>query len=954
MLFLVIYPQTIIRVRIDLIRAVSNGVSVQFFIFSNKLLKRPKLISLWLILSCSTQATELQWAPNVIHNELSNQFSYLIYPSPNQSDPFNLRLVVNAGSVDDEMRGMAHIVEHMVFRANRAHPTDVHHLLNNIGWKAGLQVNALTRQTETQYMVRTRPNDALNVAESVALLSDLAFGAKLLDADWQIERGVILEEMRRGKGVAERVNTAKKVLVRNGSRYVDRPTIGWQQDIKAVTIEQIRDFYQRFYVPGNMTLIASGHFERQQLVAAIEHHFGAQQQPVPNRDYVKLPLTPGLVIGQVQDSQGSTSAVTLGFRNELLPKSNIEGEYQRLQNYFLRKLIRPQVQASRKLYQDNISSVHFKFSEPTKERLIAAISVKTPDHQQGLAVVLREVARLKRNGLNRAEFEALKLKAKAAVARNRITIPNRDFKTWEDKLTAAVMQEGVVQDYAVKSARTLDWIDKMSLASLNLRLVELLSASDQFLFYQLPGGVIRTLPTATEVEQLRHQVSLEQLIALTPIKRKSFKPVKLAPVKLDWPAYRLPNARVLSKHSHQVDGITQWNLANGDKVVWLNRATPSNDLYLKALSQAGYYNDGLSPWLAQTAKQVWHQADLPFAENSQLMLWQQQNDVDWQWAQTTTTLDLAAKTSSDNLLPLMKSYFAQQSQWQLQPNALTELKTALVSSVKQPSVAASVQQRLMGTVSGLTPSQADLDNLTLDKLVTAIRQLQAQPITLFIVGELKPQQIEQQVLPYLGAITRKASLNSYQSNLPSGRHIASQPMHHEYKSTVTIKAESAMIWQPEDSFLISSLNPMLQKALKNKLRHQLGGIYSLAFEVRLDKDNTLRSTTSFTTAPARVDEMINAYEQVLSEFITQLPHENFARTQQDIKFAEQLRLQDPNTWLRRLALSYQRYDGPDYLRSMLSLEQQVNQQRMSKLVTQIIPFSKQAIFVGLPQKSQGK
>ena len=159
---------------------------------------RTKIFSYSLIASAlffsshSIQAENLQWSPKLAHAELANGFNYVVYPSTNAKEPFNLRLIVNAGSVDDEQRGMAHIVEHMVFRANRGHDVDMHRFFDQIGWKTGTQVNAMTRQTETQYMVRTRPNDALDIKQSVKLMSDLAFGAKMLARDWQIEKGVIL------------------------------------------------------------------------------------------------------------------------------------------------------------------------------------------------------------------------------------------------------------------------------------------------------------------------------------------------------------------------------------------------------------------------------------------------------------------------------------------------------------------------------------------------------------------------------------------------------------------------------------------------------------------------------------------------------------------------------------------------------------------------------------------
>lgn len=916
-----------------------------------------------LFTSMGVHAKELQWSSNLKHGYLDNGFRYVFYNSQDAKDPFNLRLIVNAGSVDDEQRGMAHIVEHMVFRSNRAHDLDVHRLFDQIGWKTGMQINALTRQTETQYMVRTRPNDALDVAQSVQLLSDLAFGAKLIEREWLVERGVILEEMRRGAEVAERINIAKKQVVRNGSRYVDRPTIGTKQDIMSLGIQDIRAFYDKYYVPGNMTLVASGYFDDGQLLAAIKKSFGAQAiAPVPNRDYVKLPLKEGVVIGKVQDPKGTTSAVVYGFRSEMKPSITEAGAYQRLQDYFIRKLIKPMVRASKSEYEESISSVGISFSEPTNERLVAAISVKTTDHALGLQVALTEIERLKQKGIQESALLALKEEAKASVQRSRQIVPQRDFAKWEDILTSAIMQEGVEEDYQIQSARTLTWIDAMTIEEINQRLNQILSAPDQFMFYQIPGGQERALPGVEHIKQLAKRISSQAYspIDVTPVQKtpapknivaaketviaKSYEPLKPA----------LPAPHVKSKHKHFSPAVVQWTLANGDEVIWLDRKTADGQLYIKALSNAGYHSSIDPPWLLQAAQQVWQQSDLASVSHQSLMQWQSAQNATWSWLQKGNELDLSAIVAPAKLEPLMRSYWMMQTKWALNPAQFEEAKSAIRLSVQNASPQAMAREALWGTPQGFSPTPKDVEALRLQHFSSVIETLGKQPVSLFIVGQTTEPEIEKSVLPYLAAVTREAR-ESYFDNrlpvLPNGYHLLQQAVHHEDKSTVTIKNENDMAWSPEASFLVSTLNPIIQKALKNKLRHELGGVYSIRFEMTLDKDNKVRLSTEFTTAPEKVDMLVKAYNAVLNDLSKQLPHENYQRIQRDIQFAESLKLSDANTWLRRLVLSYQKYQGPDYLLSMQTLAQQVTEKNLADIVAQIIPLSKQAVLIGTPVSS---
>ncbi|WP_422448611.1 MULTISPECIES: hypothetical protein [unclassified Endozoicomonas] len=119
----------------------------------------------------------------------------------------------------------------------------------------------------------------------------------------------------------------------------------------------------------------------------------------------------------------------------------------------------------------------------------------------------------------------------------------------------------------------------------------------------------------------------------------------------------------------------------------------------------------------------------------------------------------------------------------------------------------------------------------------------------------------------------------------------------------------------------------------------------------LDQGGLVTTRLHFVTAPERVDELLNAANRVLANLNTPLDNENFARIREDIAFAESLRLKDNNTWLRRLALSFARYDSPEYLESMSELHQQVNHTAMKSLTKQIFPQSNQIVTVDLPRQS---
>ncbi|NKF49131.1 insulinase family protein [Shewanella sp. WXL01] len=923
--------------------------------------------------SCSS---EYLWDSAITTGKLDNGLEYAIYNSNKSSDPFNIRLIVNAGSVDEATRpGVAHMLEHMVFHKTQAHPEGMHTYIDSLGWKTGLQVNAVTRQTETQYMVRTRPNDSLDMAGSLAFLSQLAGFATLDKADWQRERGVIIEEWRQGDGLAGEVNNLKKAVVRNGSRYVDRPTIGTRASIEAATIEELRDFYNQFYVASNMQLVVSGNVNVVQTQQAIANTFGKlPTKPKPNRDYVALPLAEQLYIDKVQHPKGTTSMVVYGLRLPMPDRASEHGQYAYLQNYFLRKLMRNQVMRNRAfLPKDKAESISLTVKEPTNERLVVAIAARTADHALGLKLVTEEYARLYRDGLDEQDFNELVEKAKGITQRNVTAAKHRDYMAWEDKITEALMKGAPLEEPAVRTARTLKWLEQMTLEQLNARMRDILDAEDNFIYYQAGGTQKLSLPTVAQVRQLEQNIqsnidSLPKSISLA-VKRSAEAKVanqqaapeanevtadqvtepllsklpKVTTAKADW--YALES----EQWSYQDETITlhKYLLGNGDKLLWLDKSTSDNKLYIKALSSAGYQNNQISAWQAQAGVQLWQQSGLPQWNEQQWQNWQQ-TQPHWQWQLKESELDLAAVIAPSQLASLMQLYHLRM-QSGIDKGVWQQVKADLVSQSRTHKKSRFISQQRFGQSMLDDVTAQAVDAVTEERIIADTQSILRQPTTFYIVGQLDHAELEQQMAQHLANVPRQASLsNSTTMQLPANRleHIVT---HEQDKAEVSLFGYTPMQWTPEQAFLVSTLTPIAKKMLKKKLRHELGGIYSIKYEMSLNpRHDRIETEVHFTCAPERSNELIAAAKQVLTKLGDSVSEQNLQRTVEDIAFAEQGRLTSANTWLRRMILSDKRYQNASYIQRAGRLHELASEQRLKILAKQIFPMPHQMTFVDKP------
>src|SRR5205085_12459627 len=83
-------------------------------------------------------------------------------------------------------------------------------------------------------------------------ISDFAGRATLTDQEIDKERGVVLEEWRRGRGAADRMLRQQFPVLFHGSRYADRLPIGLPEIIEKGPYERLRAFYGDWYTPDHM------------------------------------------------------------------------------------------------------------------------------------------------------------------------------------------------------------------------------------------------------------------------------------------------------------------------------------------------------------------------------------------------------------------------------------------------------------------------------------------------------------------------------------------------------------------------------------------------------------------------------------------------------------------------------------------------------------------------------
>jgi zinc protease len=213
---------------------------------------------------------------------LDNGLTVLVRENDAPGEQAQLRLVVDAGSVleDPDQAGVAHFLEHMLFNGTERFPgNELTAQLEELGVAFGPDVNAFTTYDETVYSLEVPATDRL-LETGLDVLVEWADRATIAADDVEAERGVVLEELRqRDLGIEGRVAHVVQDLVLGGTEYADHPVIGTAEAIASVDAATIRRFYEDWYRPDLMTVIAVGDFDADEVEDMIEERFGALVGP---------------------------------------------------------------------------------------------------------------------------------------------------------------------------------------------------------------------------------------------------------------------------------------------------------------------------------------------------------------------------------------------------------------------------------------------------------------------------------------------------------------------------------------------------------------------------------------------------------------------------------------------------------------------------------------------------
>mgnify|MGYP006158582323 FL=1 len=205
---------------------------------------------------------------------LSNGLKVLLFPDNSQQTiTVNITYLVGSRHEGYGETGMAHLLEHMVFKGTPKHPNIPQELAEH-----GARPNGTTWLDRTNYYETFNATEE-NLKWALDLEADRMINSFIKKEDLETEFSVVRNEFEMGENdpgsvLMERIISAGYIWHNYGNS-----TIGSREDIERVPIENLQAFYKKYYQPDNAVLLVAGKFDPTKTLQLINEYFGVIPRP---------------------------------------------------------------------------------------------------------------------------------------------------------------------------------------------------------------------------------------------------------------------------------------------------------------------------------------------------------------------------------------------------------------------------------------------------------------------------------------------------------------------------------------------------------------------------------------------------------------------------------------------------------------------------------------------------
>lgn len=873
-----------------------------------KKLKNFLFILLFTLFSLSLSGKNFENSKNLISGKLENGIHYYIYKNNKPENKAMLNLVVKTGSLmeEDNEQGIAHFMEHMAFNGTtKFKKNEMIKYLQSIGLSFGGDLNAYTSFDRTVYklLVPTTPKE---LEDGIEVLREWASEATLSSQEIDSEKKVVIEEWRLRQGLAQRLGDVQKKALFEGSRYFDRFPIGLPEIINGADQNLVKGFYQKWYQPENISIIAVGDFDTNQIENFIHKYFnyqGTQKGKTP-KEYSLKKLKNKYVVFSDDEIRYNTFTIT-----KILDRDVIKDE-KSMKNSIIDQLLFNILNTRLNNLQKEsdtpfLQSLVYKYDINNSQDIFSAVAViKNNKLSEGITLLNNFLKSSAKNGVTDYELE---LEKENLINNYKNLVTNKEsitHETYADSLVEHVMSGECFIDIDEEFNIYSTLIKNITTKDLNKRIKKIYKENSLYF-----------LTTSTSQNKINEK-QLEELIKESKNSNKiidfSIKPVILTPLKTS-----------LGSFTKETDG--KYLLSNGIKVFSKKTDFDKDKIYIKLFKKEGSSSNDYTTFINSTiAPTIIEQSGVgnlkptdidTFMKGKNFSISSYISDYEQGFIISTDRKNLELALEYMNYL-----IYEPKVDKIIYENTISDLKESLNNRNNSPQIV--YRDKIREIYSGknnrkLPLSEKDLTLISPEKVLNIYKEKFSNfsEYNLIVVGSFTEEELEKNLKTYVASLpseNSKTIITPLDLKTPKNIVIEKVIKGVDKKATVTLIFPYNFKYGYEEKTLYNSFSQILNIALIEDIREKIGGVYSISSRTSLSPNNygEDKMVISYSCDISRVDEIEKAVLQSLESLLYKdIDKEKINSVVKNYELSYNTEMKENSFWFNYL---YQKITVPNY------------------------------------------
>ncbi len=867
--------------------------------------------------------------PQITIGTFANGMRYYIRANQKPAKHAELRLAIKAGSIleDDDQQGMAHFVEHMAFNGTKNFPKqEIVSFLESLGMRFGADLNAYTSFDETVYQLQVPTDKPGALERAFQVLEDWAHNVTFDVAEIEKERGVVLEEWRSRRGAGARMQEKIFPVALNGSRYANRLPIGKPEIIQSGKAERLKKFYEDWYRPELMAVVAVGDFDKAAVEKIITARFGSLPKttaPRARTEY-EVPDKAGTSFVITTDKETTNTVIEV---SAILPASE-DGTVPVYRQKTVNRIFSGMLSA-RLAEMTQKSDAPFLaafvgrsgFLGRKKDQASLTALVKEDGIERGLEAVLLEAERVARFGFTATELERQKQTVLRGYERTAAEKDTRPSASRADEYIRNFLEGESLPSAESELALHQQFLPGITLAEVNKLAKEWFPDQNRLVVVTAPQKAGLVMPDEAKLTAVIKAVPAKEL--------KPYVDTLASATLIETPPAPGAIAKTAVK---ETIGVTEWELSNGVRVVLKPTTFKADEILFRATSPGGTSLASDQDFVtANAATQVISAGGLgkfSATDLRKLMAGKVAGATPFIGELEEGLNGSSARKDLETMFQLIYLRFTQPRADADAFKAMTaQMKTLLANQSASPQYSffeAFNLARYNNHPRRRMMTAAMIDEWNLDKSLAFYRDrfADASDFTFVFVGSFDLATIKPLVERYLGALPalkRKETWKDVGVRPPTGVIEKRVEKGVEPKSQAALVFSGPFEYNAKQRVALSAMAEILGTKLLETIREELGGTYSINASPGYQKNPAPEYSVSiqFGCAPERTDDLIKRVLQEVEKLKAEGPTEKQLQVQKEKMLQSyEAGTQQNGYWLNQLTGIYQNNEDPTELLSV--------------------------------------